>query len=65
MKNKNILALVLVLCISLSMMGCGKTNTKDNTKNVVAVNVIKQIVFTEEHIEEYLRLMVVLACVLI
>lgn len=39
MKNKNILALVLVLCISLSMMGCGKTNTKDNTKNVVATEI--------------------------
>lgn len=39
MKNKNILALVLVLCISLSMMGCGKTNTKDNTENVVATEI--------------------------
>ena len=39
MKNKNILALVLVLCISLSMIGCGKTNTKDNTENVVATEI--------------------------
>ena len=39
MKNKNILALVLVLCISLSMMGCGRTNTKDNTENVVATEI--------------------------
>lgn len=39
MKNKNILALVLVLCISLSMMGCGKTNTKDNTENVIATEI--------------------------
>ena len=39
MKNKNILALVLVLCISLSMIGCGRTNTKDNTENVVATEI--------------------------
>lgn len=39
MKNKNILTLVLVLCISLSMIGCGRTNTKDNTENVVATEI--------------------------
>lgn len=53
MKNKNILALVLVLCISLSMMGCGKTNTKDNTENVVATEIqdTKNVQETEKNEE--------------